>query len=71
MAYSLTKFGKKVRHRLIDLDKNQKWLQDEITAKTGLYCDSSYLYKAQTGQYVSSKLIEAIRDILDIPEDKA
>jgi hypothetical protein len=63
-----TSFGKEVLKKLVDVGKNQKWLQDEITAKTGLYVDSSYMNKALTGKYVSPKLVEAIREILDLPD---
>lgn len=64
-----TPFGKQVLKKLVDVNKNQKWLQDEITAKTGLYVDSSYLNKALTGKYVSPKIVQAIREILALPED--
>ena len=67
---SLTEFGKDIKRKLIDLGKNQKWLQDEVTARTGLYCDSSYLYKAMSGKYVSPNLIAAICEILELPEEK-
>lgn len=63
----LTVFGKQVKYRLIDLGKTQTWLQEQITEKTGLYMDSSYMYKVLTGQKNSPKVVHAIREILDIP----
>ena len=64
----LTAFGKQVKYRLIDLGKTQLWLQEQITEKTGLFMDSSYLYKVLTGERNAPKIAAAIREILDIPE---
>ena len=63
----LTAFGKQIKYRLIDLGKTQTWLQKQITEKTGLYMDSSYMYKVLTGQKNSPRVVQAIREILDIP----
>ena len=62
----LTPFGKEVKHRLIDLDKQQAWLIEEVKEKTGLYFDSSYLSKVMCGQLSSPKIINAICEILSI-----
>lgn len=59
-------FRKKVKYRLIDLDKSQKWLEEQITAKTGLYVDSSYLCKVYNGKRNAPKIVAAIREILGI-----
>jgi hypothetical protein len=64
----LTAFGKQIKYRLIDLGKTQTWLQKQITEKTELYMDSSYMYKVLTGQKNSPKVVQAIREILDIPD---
>lgn len=64
----LTDYGKSIKKRLIDLDRTQNWLIAEIRKKTGLYCDNSYLYKIQTGQLRTPKIVQAIQDILDLPE---
>jgi hypothetical protein len=64
----LTAFGKQIKYRLIDLGKTQTWLQKQITEKTGLYMDSSYMYKVLTGQRNTPKVVQAIREILDIPD---
>ena len=63
-----TEFKKKVKHRLIDLEKTQSWLIQEIRDKTGLYVDSSYLSKIFAGKNNGHKIIAAIREILQIPE---
>ena len=65
MAY--TAFGKAVKKRLIDMDKNQEWLYERVREKTGLYFDSSYLHKIMSGAYTPEKMVTAIREILDIP----
>lgn len=62
----LTDYGKRVKHRLIDIDKTQKWLQDEVTKKTGLYMDRSYMTKILTGQLATPKIVSAINEILQI-----
>lgn len=62
-------FGKTVKKRLVDLDKTQKWLMEQIADKTGLYVDGFYLYKILTGQRNAPKITAAIMEILDLPED--
>lgn len=62
----LTAFGKDIGKRLIDLDKPQTWLIEEVRNKTGLYFDDSYMYKIKTGQLSTPKIVHAIREILDI-----
>jgi transcriptional regulator with XRE-family HTH domain len=67
-AGEITTFGKQIKYRLIDLGKTQTWLQEQVTAKTGLFVDSSYMYKIITGKRPASKVVQAICEILDIPE---
>lgn len=62
-------FRKKVKKRLIDLDKNQKWLEEQVRDKTGLFVDSGYLSNILSGQRSSPKIVSAIREILDIKEE--
>lgn len=64
----LTPFGLCVKTELLRRGKTQKWLQNEVTAQTGLFLDDSYIYKILTGQRNAIKIVQAIRDILDIPE---
>jgi hypothetical protein len=62
-------FKKTVLKKLVDLDKNQKWLLSEIHEKTGLYCDNSYLSKILSGQRAAPKIVSAIKEILDLKEE--
>ena len=61
-------FMKEVKKRLIDLDKSQKWLEEQVTEKTGLFVDSSYLGKIYKGERNAPKVVQAIREILGIPQ---
>lgn len=64
----LTPFGLCVKTELLRRGKTQKWLEETVTAKTGLYMDSGYTYKILTGERSAPKIIQAIREILDLPE---
>ena len=64
----LTPFGKEVKKRLVDLEQSQVWLIEQVAARTGLYFDGSYLFKVMTGQLNTPKIVQAIREILDIPD---
>lgn len=65
---SMTEFGKEIGKRLIDLEKPQTWLIEQVRLRTGLYFDNSYLYKIKTGELATPKIVRAIREILDLPE---
>jgi len=65
-----TVFGKDIKKRLIDLEHTQVWLIEQVRQTTGLYFDDSYLYKIQTGQLATPKIVSAIRDILELPGDE-
>lgn len=60
----LTDFGLYVKTELLRRGKEQKWLENEIRERTGLYVDSSYLSKIFTGQRNAPKVVEAIEAIL-------
>ena len=62
-------FGKAIMHRLVDLEKDQVWLMEQVREKTGLYMDSSYLHKIKTGKAATPKIVAAIREILELPEE--
>ena len=64
----LTAFGKDIGKRLIDLERTQGWLMEQVRQMTGLYFDYSYIYKIKTGQLSTPKIVQAIREILDLPE---
>lgn len=63
---ALCDFGKIVKKRLVDLEKTQKWLMEEIAEKTGLYIDGYYLNKIFTGKRHPEKIVSAIKEILEI-----
>lgn len=65
---SLTPFGKEIKKRLVDIGQNQTWLILRVAERTGLYFDHSYMYKIQTGQLATPKIVQAIREILDLTE---
>ena len=62
-------FKKAVKHRLIDICMTQKQLSLEITERTGRYCDYATLKRVMDGTTKRSPIIEAIREILDLPEE--
>lgn len=59
-------FGLVVKTELLKKRRTQKWLEEEITKRTGLYVDSGYMYKILTGQRNAPKIVEAICEILNI-----
>ena len=61
-----TEFGVAVRVKLIQIGKSQKWLEDEVSQKTGLFVDNSYMHKILTGHRNAPKVVAAIREILSI-----
>ena len=62
----LCQFGKEIKKRLVDIDKNQEWLILQVRTDTGLYFDSSYLYKVLVGKIATPSIIASICKILDI-----
>lgn len=65
-----TDFGLCVKTELLRTGKDQKWLEEAVSKKTGLYVDGGYMYKILTGQRNAPKIVAAICEILsiDIPE---
>lgn len=63
-------FRKQVKYRLIDLNKSQKWLENQVREKTGLFVDSSYLTKIFNGDRNAPKIKAAICEILGIDNQK-
>ena len=61
-----TDFGLCVKTRLLQMGKEQKWLEDAVAEKTGLYMDGGYMYKILTGQRNAPKVVTAICELLDI-----
>lgn len=63
-------FGLCVKTKLLQIGKDQKWLEEAISKKTGLYVDSGYMYKILTGKRNAPKIVAAICEILNIQEEK-
>lgn len=61
-------FSKQVKIRLIEMDKNQKWLVERVGEETGLFCDGGYLWKVLNGERNAPRIVAAIRNILELPE---
>lgn len=60
----LTVFGKEIKKRLIDIERPQAWLIEQVREKTGLYFDDSYLYKIMVGTLSTPSIVSAINEIL-------
>lgn len=50
------------------MGKTQKWLEEAVAEKTGLFVDNGYLYKIFTGKKHPDKIVTAICEILNIKE---
>ena len=64
----LSDFGLCVKTKLLQLGKDQKWLEEAVAEKTGLFVDNGYMYKILRGQRNAPKIVAAIREILNIEE---
>lgn len=64
-----TEFKRSVKHRLIDLDMTQDEMIKRVREATGMYLDRSYLNKIYDGKFKPPKIIKAIREVLDLPEE--
>lgn len=65
----LSDFGLCVKTELLKKSRTQKWLEEEVTKKTGLYVDNGYMHKILTGQRNAPKVVKAICDILKIKNE--
>lgn len=62
----MTEYGKKIKIRLIELEKNQNWLIEQVKKETGLYFDDSYMYKIAHGKKATPSIVGAINKILNL-----
>lgn len=60
----LCEFGVEVKTKLIEINKNQTWLIEEVRKETGMYVDTGYLNKIFTGKRKAPKIRDAITKIL-------
>ena len=65
-----TDFGLCVKTELLRLGKNQRWLEEAVSEKTGLIVDHGYMYKILTGQRNAPKIVAAICEILNIQDQQ-
>lgn len=65
-----TDFGLCVKTKLLQMGKEQKWLEEVVSKKTGLYVDGGYMYKILTGQRKAPKIVAAICEELNIQEQQ-
>lgn len=63
-----TDFGLVVKTKLLQMGKEQKWLEEAVSEKTGLFVDGGYMYKILTGQRKAPKIVAAICEILGLQE---
>lgn len=65
MLAEINEFGKFVKKALIDMDKSQTWLIDEIHKKLpNKYVDRSNLGKILKGKLNSPDIVTAINEII-------
>jgi hypothetical protein len=50
------------------MGKEQKWLEEAVSEKTGLFVDNGYMYKILTGQRNAPKIVAAICEELSIQD---
>jgi hypothetical protein len=62
-------FGLLVKTKLLQIGKDQKWLEKAVAEKTGLFVDGGYMYKILTGQRNAPKIVTAICEILNIEQE--
>lgn len=65
---SITNYGKMVKKRLIDLERTQNWLTEEVNKITGLHSDSKYIGKVLRGVRQSQNVKSAINEVLGLRE---
>ena len=65
-----TDFGLCVKTELLRMGKEQKWLEETVSEKTGLFVDNGYMYKILTGQRNAPKIVAAICEVLNIQDQQ-
>ena len=60
---------KAVKHRLIDLGMTQRQLCEEVTARTGRFCDNATIKRVLEGTTKKTPIREAIMDILGLSKE--
>ena len=65
-----TALGRAIRRRLKELGKTQRWLEEQVEDRTGLYFDNGYLWRIIVGELTTPRIVRAICEILDIEESE-
>lgn len=65
----LCPLGKEINHALVELNQPKEWLIERVGKSTGRYFDRSYLHKIQVGELTTPGIVQAIREILELPND--
>lgn len=60
----LTEFGKEIKLELMMRNQTQEWLIQQVRERSGMYVDSSILYKIMVGERNSPKIKQHIREVL-------
>ena len=65
-----TAFGLEVKMKLLGPpNRTQNWLAEQVSQVTGMYVDPSYLSRFLSGQRNAPKVVQAIREVLGIPDE--
>lgn len=64
-------FGLCIKTELLRIGKDQKWLEEAVAEKTGLFVDNGYMYKILTGQRNAPKIVAAICEVLNVENPNA
>lgn len=59
-----------IKSRLLEMNQTQTWLIEEVKRITGLYVDSSLMFKIITGEREPAKIVQAIRSVLKLSDEK-
>lgn len=66
---NITDFGIEVKTKLLKHPLGtQEALAEEVSARTGLSVDGAYISNIMAGRRNAPKVVQAIREILDIPD---
>ena len=63
-------FRQQVGIELLKRDKDRAWLCDQITERTGLFCDIHYLSRILNGKRKGKRICAEIRDILGLEDEE-
>ncbi len=69
VAKPVSQFGIAIKVTLMQKCKTQEWLIKQLREETGLFVDSSLMYKILVGANNNPKLITAIEKILHIKKE--